>query len=127
MFYTLRRLKEMTNSTVQEIGVLVPTFKEDKIVILFGTNAPAELREIAVIHEFTTLSEEPLKEGGVIQFDDESFTITALGSLANQNFKELGHISIYFQEPQGDVLPGAVFAKPYRFPNINVGTIITLK
>lgn len=117
----------MTKSVVQEIGVLVPTFKEDKIVILFGPQAPKELREMAVIHEFESVTEEPLKEGGTIHFGGESFTITALGTLANKNFKELGHISIYFQEPMEEVLPGAVFAHPHQFPTIEEGTVITIK
>ncbi|MEK5390012.1 PTS glucitol/sorbitol transporter subunit IIA [Margalitia sp. FSL K6-0131] len=117
----------MTQSTVQEIGVLVPTFQEDKIVILFGPSAPAELREISVIHEFNELSEEPLRVGGTFYFDNEAFTITAVGSLANKNFKELGHISIYFQEPEGEVLPGSIFASPFRFPTIKEGTVISFK
>ncbi len=118
----------MTKSVVKEVGVLVPTFKEDKILILFGPQAPKELREMAVIHEFENLEEEPLKQGGTIQFGEESFTITALGDLANKNFKELGHVSIYFQEPMEEVLPGAVFASPYSFPNsINEGTVISVK
>jgi len=120
-------VKTMTQSTVQEIGILVPSFQEDKIVILFGPSAPAELREISVIHAFNELGEEPLKVGGTLTFDDETFTITAVGSLANQNFKELGHISIYFQEHEGEVLPGAVFASPSRFPTIKEGTIISIK
>jgi PTS system glucitol/sorbitol-specific IIA component len=118
---------KVTKSVVKEIGALVSTFKEDKIVILFGPQAPAELREMAVIHEFESLAEEPLKAGGAIQFGDESFTITALGSLANKNLKELGHISIYFQEPMEDVLPGSVFATPYKFPTIEEGTVISIK
>ncbi|HWO78197.1 MAG TPA: PTS glucitol/sorbitol transporter subunit IIA [Bacillus sp. (in: firmicutes)] len=117
----------MTQSIVKEIGILVPSFQEDKIVILFGPNAPAELREISVIHEFNELGEEPLKVGRTLSFDNESYTITAVGSLANQNFKELGHISIYFQEPEGEVLPGAIFASPFRFPEIKEGTVISFK
>lgn len=117
----------MTKSIVKEIGALVPTFKEDKIVILFGPQAPAELRELAIIHEFESLAEEPLKAGGIIQFGEESFMITALGSLANKNLKELGHISIYFQEPIEEVLPGSVFAAPHIFPTIEEGTVISFK
>jgi len=117
----------VTKSIVKEIGALVPTFKEDKIVILFGPQAPAELRELAVIHEFESLTEEPLKAGGTIQFGNESFMISALGTLANKNLKELGHISIYFQEPMEEVLPGAVFAAPHQFPTIEEGMVITIK
>ena len=117
----------MTQTTVKEIGGLVPSFQDDRILILFGPSAPAELREISVIHEFVVLDEEPLKIGGTLSFDEESFSITAVGSLANQNFKELGHISIYFQEPEGEVLPGSIFASPLRFPTINEGTVISIK
>lgn len=118
----------MTKSVVKEIGGLVSAFKEDKILILFGPQAPKELREMAVIHEFEILEGEPLKPGGTIAFGEESFTITALGDHANKNFEELGHISIYFQEPDEEVLPGAVFASPYSFPNtINEGTVISVK
>lgn len=117
----------MTKSIVKEIGELVPTFKDDKIVILFGPQAPQGLREMAVIHEFEMVTDEPLTVGGTIQFDDEPFTITAVGSLANQNLKELGHISIYFQELMEDILPGAVFAAPNKFPEIKEGTVITIK
>jgi PTS system glucitol/sorbitol-specific IIA component len=117
----------MTKSVVKEIGILVETFKEDKILILFGPQAPKELREMSVIHEFEDLEVEPLKQGGTIQFGNESFTITAIGDHANKNFKELGHISIYFQDPMEEVLPGAVFAAPHSFPIINEGTVISVK
>ena len=117
----------MSKTIVKEIGMMVPTFKEDRIVILFGPHAPQELRDIAVIHEFEFLTEEPLKAGGTIQFGDEEYEITAIGSHANKNLKELGHISLYFHEPSDDVLPGAVFLSPSTFPEINEGTIILFK
>lgn len=116
----------MTKSVVREIGELVPTFKEDKIVILFGPQAPKEIREVAVIHEFEELGAEPLKAGGTIQFDDEVFTIMEVGSHANKNFIELGHVSIFFQEPFGEVLPGAIVAAPHIFPTIHEGTVISI-
>lgn len=115
----------MSTTVVKEIGGLVSSFEEEKIVILFGPQAPQELKDISVIHEFKELTEEPLKENGTIQIDDQTFTITAVGNQANANFKELGHVSIYFQEPLENVLPGAVFAKPYKFPVFQEGTVIT--
>jgi PTS system glucitol/sorbitol-specific IIA component len=115
-------------SIVKEIGVLVPSFEADKVVILFGPQAPQELKEIAVIHESEVDSSEvPIKEGGSLQIDDQQFTITAVGSAANKNLKELGHISIYFSEPSEQVLPGAIFASPYVFPQFKNGSTIELK
>jgi PTS system glucitol/sorbitol-specific IIA component len=117
----------MSTTVVQEIGILFHTFKEDNTVILFGSGAPKEFREMSVIHEFYELPEKPLIVGGTIHFGDESFTITALGTQANQNLKELGHISIYFKEPFAEILPGAVFVSPHTFPTINEGTVISFK
>ena len=105
----------VTQSVVKEIGILVPQFKEDKLIVLFGPAAPQELRDMSVIHEFEHLEEEPLKLGGTIQVGDQTYTITALGNKANDNFKELGHISIYFQEPFDDVLPGLSLHPRIRF------------
>jgi len=114
----------MAKSIVKQIGTLVPTFKDDKIIILFGPQAPQELIDISVIHEFTELSEEPLKVGGIIKFDHQEYEITHVGNVANDNLKELGHVSIYFQEPFDGVLPGAVLVKPSEVPEINEGTVI---
>jgi glucitol/sorbitol PTS system EIIA component len=119
---------KMYKSIVKEIGALALSFEEEKIVILFGPQAPQELKEVAVIHEFEEdSSEEPIKEGGILQIDDQQFTITAVGSAANNNLKELGHISIYFSDPAEQVLPGAVFASPYVLPKFKDGSVIEFK
>ncbi|MGM7723905.1 PTS glucitol/sorbitol transporter subunit IIA [uncultured Metabacillus sp.] len=118
----------MYKSIVKEIGALALSFEEEKIVILFGPQAPQELKEVAVIHEFEEdSSDEPIKVGGILQVDDQQFTITAVGSAANNNLKELGHISIYFSEPAEQVLPGAVFASPYELPKFKDGSVIEFK
>ncbi|WP_221568400.1 PTS glucitol/sorbitol transporter subunit IIA [Alkalihalobacillus sp. TS-13] len=117
----------MSTTIVKEIGALVPTFKEDKIVILFGPQAPEEIKEMSIIHEFEHHSEEPLQEGGTIEFDNQVYTITAVGTKANENLRELGHISIYFHSPPEDILPGSVFVSPHNFPDFNEGTLIKFK
>ncbi|WP_042146734.1 PTS glucitol/sorbitol transporter subunit IIA [Paucisalibacillus sp. EB02] len=118
----------MYKTKITEVGTLAPSFEEEKIIILFGPEAPQEIREIALIHDVSEDSlEEPVKVGGVLQIDDQEFTITAVGSAANQNLKELGHISIYFTEPAEEVLPGAVFASPSEFPKFKDGSIIIFK
>ena len=112
----------MSKTVIREIGPLVPAFKEENLLILFGLHAPPELREISVIHEFAgEVSDEPLVEGGKIIWGDQEYSITEVGSAANRNLKELGHISIYFSKPKEQVLPGAVFVEPFTFPYLEVG------
>ena len=118
----------MYRSIVKEVGALALSFEEEKVTILFGPQAPQELKEVSIIHEFEEVSsDEPIKEGGTLRVDDQEFTITAVGSAANNNLKELGHISIYFSEPSEQVLPGAVFASPFELPKFKDGSVIEFK
>ncbi|RAS80769.1 PTS glucitol/sorbitol transporter subunit IIA [Priestia endophytica] len=118
----------MYKSIVKEIGELALSFEEEKIMILFGPQTPEGLREVAVIHEVEEdQSESPIKEGHTFKIDNQEFTVTAVGSAANNNLKELGHISIYFNEPTEEVLPGAVFASPHALPQVKNGSVIEFK
>ncbi|WP_010531684.1 PTS glucitol/sorbitol transporter subunit IIA [Lentibacillus jeotgali] len=118
----------MYKSTVKQVGPLALAFEEEKVVILFGPDAPDELKEVSIIHEAEEDSDnEPIKKDGKFAVDNQEYTITAVGSSANDNLKELGHISIYFSEPNEDVLPGAIFASPSKLPDIQDGSVITFK
>ena len=75
---------------------MVPAFEEERLVILFGPSATAELKDICVIHEFEDQPKDALKVGGKIKFGDQEFTIEEVGSQANANFEELGHIRFIF-------------------------------
>ncbi|WP_159721411.1 PTS glucitol/sorbitol transporter subunit IIA [Enterococcus sp. CSURQ0835] len=114
----------MFKTKIVEIGSMVPAFEEEQLVILFGPKATPELRDISVIHEVASQPNGVLKAGGKIKFGDDVFTIEEVGSQANANFDELGHISIYFRNEVGEVLPGAIIASPGKFPQLEVGAEI---
>lgn len=117
----------MYKSNVQEVGEMALAFEEEKVIILFGPQAPNELREVSIIHEAVEDSDEPIKKGGNFVVDDQVYTIEAVGSSANDNLNELGHISIYFQDVPEDVLPGAVFVSPKQLPKVSNNSTIEFK
>ena len=118
----------MYKSKVIEIGELVPQFAEQQLVVIFGPTAPDELKEICVIHEVEQNDDpEPLKVGGTITFGDQKFHIDAVGSMANANLQELGHLSVYFRNQAGETLPGAISASPAGFPDVKVGDYIVIE
>ncbi|EOV1928094.1 PTS glucitol/sorbitol transporter subunit IIA [Listeria monocytogenes] len=114
----------MTISKIMEIGPLVPAFEEEKIVILFGPTATNELREISVIHEFQDVPNNALTKGNTLLIGEQAYRIEEVGSDANKNLEELGHISVYFRSGQNEVLPGAIVVSPEIFPTITVGDSI---
>ncbi|EAD0586313.1 PTS sorbitol transporter subunit IIA [Listeria monocytogenes] len=114
----------MAISKIMEIGPLVPAFEEEKIVILFGPTATNELREISVIHEFQDVPNNALTKGNTLLIGEQEYIIEEVGSDANKNLEELGHISVYFRSGQNEVLPGAVVVSPEVFPTMTIGDSI---
>lgn len=114
----------MAQSIVIEIGALVPEFKEEKVIILFGPTAPDELREVCVIHEFEKHPNNILEIGKQINIANQTYTINQVGSEANKNLEELGHISIYFKQNENGLLPGSIEVTPDIFPELMVGDMI---
>lgn len=111
-------------TTVLEVGELVPAFAEEMLLVLFGPEATNELKPICVMHEFEETPTNFLKVGTKFDMGGNTYTVTQLGSAANKNFDELGHISIYFKETEEELLPGAVIAEPAVFPNIESGDVL---
>lgn len=112
-------------SKVLEIGSMVPAFEEEMLIVLFGTNAPNELKDISVIHEpESSFVTDSIKEGTKIEMGGTTYTVTRVGSAANGNFEELGHLSIYFKETD-ELLPGAIEVEPSVFPSVEVDQTIS--
>ncbi|WP_332237133.1 PTS glucitol/sorbitol transporter subunit IIA [Sporolactobacillus sp. KGMB 08714] len=115
----------MYKSRVMEIGHDALSFDEENIIILFGPKAPKELKDVAIIHhELENSDEYPIKKGGKLVIDNQVYEITALGSVANKNLQELGHVSVYFTDSNEGVLPGSIYVKPNIFPKIKTDSLI---
>lgn len=111
-------------TNVLEIGSMVPAFAEEMLIVLFGTTAPNELRDISVIHEPESNSQKNiLKVGTRLEMGGQTYEVTAVGNAANANFDELGHVSIYFKDTD-DLLPGAISVQPSIFPDVKVSEVI---
>jgi PTS system glucitol/sorbitol-specific IIA component len=93
---------------VKEIGPEVAEFLEAGLLILFQTGAPPELAEIAVLHDPTSLREDPPAPGDVLEIEDQQFRITAVGYKAWQNVRELGHAVFKFDGSHEAELPGQI-------------------
>lgn len=111
----------MVNTKIVEVGSMVPAFEEEQLVILFGPSATTELRDISVIHEVQEQLNNSIQVGGQLKIGEKVYKIEAVGSQANPNFDELGHVSIYFRNEIGEILPGAIIVSPGEFPTFEVG------
>jgi PTS system glucitol/sorbitol-specific IIA component len=110
---------------VTEIGPLVTEFIDAGILVFFGEGAPPELVEFSIIHNGKSLKSD-LVPGDEITIDVETFKILAVGEVANENFRNLGHLIIKFNGKTKVELPGDVCVEQKKVPDIRVGTILKI-
>ena len=110
---------------VKSIGPFTQEFLDHNIIVLFGENAPEELVEFSVIHDGKELL-SPLEAGDIVQVDDEQFSILAVGDVANDNFKNIGHLVLKFNGESEVEMPGDVCVENRPLPPISVGSLIKL-
>ena len=94
-------------------------------MVFFGEGAPPELVEFSFIHNGKNLKKD-LEIGDVILIDEEKFRILAVGEVANENFRNLGHLIIKFNGKLKAVLPGDVCVEQKKVPEIKVGSSLEI-
>ncbi len=112
-------------TSVQEIGAEAALFADDKMLILFGDNAPEGLKEYAYQIIINRAKEEITTEM-ILAIGKTDFKITAVGNLVTKNLNQLGHITMKFTGETTAELPGTLYLEGKEIPIITVGTKITI-
>jgi PTS system D-sorbitol-specific IIA component, Gut family (TC 4.A.4.1.1) len=73
----------------------------------FREGAPADIEEFCFIHCHGELKGE-LKVGNQLELCDMHYAVTAVGDVAEQNLRELGHITLRFDGQSQAEYPGTV-------------------
>jgi len=105
---------------------MVPELLAAGVLILFGMQAPPELREVAIVHEGPPPT-APIAPGDVITLGTARYLVTGVGPMANANFGELGHIVIKPNGATTTELPGevSVAETPLLVPTVGAELSIT--
>ena len=86
--------KVIYKSQVVSVGEFAAEFFEENIMVFFGKQAPAELQEHAIVLEHNRPPTKDIAVGDNIILDDHALTVTAIGPLVNENFRNLGHLVV---------------------------------
>lgn len=95
---------------VTQIGPDAAEMLEAGVLILFGEPVPDALAEVSVVHANATPLVRPIAAGDTLLVSGVTYTLDAVGERANANLTELGHIVIYVNQPEQELLPGAILA-----------------
>ncbi|WP_413514994.1 PTS glucitol/sorbitol transporter subunit IIA [Serratia proteamaculans] len=94
-------------TTITQIGDSARDALLDNMLITFREGAPADIEEFCFIHRHgNTLGE--LQTGGWMELAEQRYPITAVGEVASQNLRELGHLTVRFDGENQAEFPGSI-------------------
>ncbi|WP_393948033.1 PTS glucitol/sorbitol transporter subunit IIA [Kluyvera intermedia] len=94
-------------TTITRIGQSAPDALCDQMLITFSEGAPADIEEFCCIHCHGELN-GTLQPGVQFELGEHRYPVTAVGSVAEQNLRALGHITLCFDGMSEAKFPGTV-------------------
>lgn len=111
---------------ITHIGPYVSEFVEEKVLVFFGSDAPEELAEFAILHDGKVM-EGQLVPGDRIFLGDEDYAVLAVGEVANSNLANLGHLVVKVNGQSEPEMPGDVCVEAKPLPPIEVGMLVRIE
>lgn len=118
-------MKTIYENQVKALGNCVDEFKDADMFILFGDNAPEELRDYCYSVSVNPIN-GTIAAGQIFKVDDCEYRITAVGTEAPVTLAGLGHCTINFSGQTTVDLPGTIYVEHKPKPDIKVGTVIQI-
>ncbi|MGJ7919074.1 PTS glucitol/sorbitol transporter subunit IIA [Neobacillus sp. LXY-4] len=121
----LKNMKTIYENQVKSIGALANSFLEEKMFILFGNEAPQDLKDFCYNIDVVEANGE-IQAGQKLYINNEEFKITSVGNLVNRNLITLGHITLRFDGSATPELPGTMYLESKDIPEIELGTTLRI-
>lgn len=118
-------MKVIYENQVKALGECVDEFKDGGMLILFGDNAPDEIKDYCYSVNVNPIN-GTIAAGQVLKFDDKEYKITAVGCEAPITLAGLGHCTINFSGQTEVELLGTIYVENKPQPEITVGTKIQI-
>lgn len=111
--------------TVSSVGETAAAFAAEGILVFFGPDAPEELHEFAIITDLGRLN-GTVEVGDTLIVAGSPFPVVGVGSVANENLANLGHLVVKFNGLAETELPGDVSVAAQPAPDVEPGARITI-
>ncbi len=110
---------------VKAMGASVEEFKDNGMFIIFGDNAPEELRDYCYSVDVVPIN-GTIAPGQTLKVGSEAYKITAVGEEAPVTLAGLGHCTINFSGQTEVELPGTIYVENKPMPEVRIGTTIQI-
>lgn len=112
-------------SRVTAIGEGVEEFRDAGVLVFFNEGAPDELAEFSVLHA-PEVNLATVAPGDILRLGPELFRVLAVGTVANENLANLGHLVVKANGRSDPELPGDVCLEAKPLPRLEIGDVIEI-
>jgi PTS system glucitol/sorbitol-specific IIA component len=113
------------STTINNIGPSVSDFLGEKMLILFGENAPAELAEYCLLIDVKEV-EGDIVPGDTLRLVSTEYKVSAVGDAVKKNLSSLGHITLKFDGSTTAELPGTLYLEEQEINEVKSGDQIQI-
>ena len=110
---------------VTAVGPMIPEFRAQGLLVLFGEMAPEELHEFVILHRPTVEDSAP-EPGDVLDLGGEPFVVTAVGDVVAENLLRLGHASLKADGNTVPPMPGDICVEAKPLPDLPPGSVVRI-
>lgn len=118
-------MKVIYENKVKALGSCVDEFRGEGFFILFGDNAPDELRDYCYSVDVNPIN-GVISPGQILKIDSKEYRITAIGEEAPVTLAGLGHCTINFSGQTEVEMLGTIYVEHKPMPEISIGTEIQI-
>ncbi|MCX2195190.1 PTS glucitol/sorbitol transporter subunit IIA [Pantoea agglomerans] len=101
-------MKTVYESTFVAVGSSARESLDDNFIITFGEGAPQDVADYCFIHRTEVNDGGAFNAGSVLAIGEKEYLVTAVGSVARENLRDLGHITVRFDGAEQAEFPGTV-------------------
>lgn len=101
-------MKTVYESTFISVGPSANESLEDNFLITFGEGAPRDVAEYCFIHRADVNDGGAFSAGSMLTIGESEYLVTAVGNVARENLRDLGHITVRFDGAAEAEFPGTV-------------------
>ena len=118
-------MKVIYENQVNAAGVAVEEFKDAGMFIIFGENAPEEIKDYCYSVSVNPINGE-IAAGQYVVIDGQEFKITCVGYEAPITLKGLGHCTVNVSGATEAEPPGTIYMENKPMPDIKIGSVIRI-
>ncbi|RYL89349.1 PTS sorbitol transporter subunit IIA [Sporolactobacillus sp. THM7-4] len=118
-------MQTIYENEIKSIGSLAKDFLSEKMLILFGDEAPRDLKDYCYGIDVSPVKGN-IATGQLVLFGNQQYKITAVGNLVQKNLVNLGHITMKFDGSKEAALAGTLYLEDKPVPDINIGTRVMI-